>query len=246
MEHFAQASRVVSCALFTLVFCSNSLFSMKRKAPCTPTIEENQTESDRRKKAEIAFFKGINTTDPNIDTLSKILNGWLDSIHADPAGALVEAIEQNKIELTKLILAKHPLAVNCQTAKAQETPLILAAKNNNLKILSLVIDTHCRIIELEAKQNIYDAWPRCPEELISECILPFHDITTTPRFRALINAQDSNGSTALMHAAKYNNYEMAEYLLAHGASASIKNNDSETAADLTTDSKLKELLEQPE
>lgn len=328
MKHFVQASRIISYVLFTLMFCNNDLLGMKRKAPSPLTIDEAQGDTlERRnmqKKAESAFLDEINSADPNIDTLNKLLDEWLDSVYdvrydnsidspslryhcersnslliysktskdarktilnhticatikstsaqssdkavtilldlgADPECALIAAVEQDKTELAKLILNKEPSAVKCSSHWHRETPLILAAKRNNLDLLSLLINTHCSIIELElVRQDIYGAWEKCPTEIISECILPFHEphittepditipATTTQEFRVVINAQDRKGNTALMYAAEHNNSDMVKYLLQHGASASIENRDRETAANFTSRFEIRELLNQPE
>ena len=44
-----------------------------------------------------------------------------------------------------------------------------------------------------------------------------------------INRADGYGFTALMYAAKYNYYSIAEYLLEHGANVNLQNSDGQTA-----------------
>jgi len=58
-----------------------------------------------------------------------------------------------------------------------------------------------------------------------------------------IDARNGMGRTALMEAADADNLENVRALLVAGAAVSLKDNEGETAFDLTTDEEIEKLLE---
>ena len=60
---------------------------------------------------------------------------------------------------------------------------------------------------------------------------------------ANVNATDSHGQSALMHAAASNNPAVLQVLIAAGADVNAKNEDDETALALTEDDEIKKMLE---
>lgn len=136
------------------------------------------------------------------------------------------------------------------------TALTLAAINNNFGAAKLIVEHLKKTTEQQAMQQSHnysldeelypsaalteaiDEWQACPLEVANCCIQPFLPSDVTRH----INHQNHFRWTALHYAARDNNKEMVEYLLAYGADATLTNNDEETAADLTDDDAIKKLL----
>ncbi len=139
MKHFVHASRVVSYALFTLIFCNNDLLGMKRKAPSPLTIGENQAnDTDRRnmqRNAEAAFLVEINSADPNSDTLNKLLEDWLDSVY--------DARYDNNIDSPSLVY-------HCERSNS----LLIYSKTRDTARTTILTHTICATIKSAAALSI--------------------------------------------------------------------------------------------
>lgn len=93
-----------------------------------------------------------------------------------------------------------------------------------------------KIIDLLAKQPDIDVTAKTPKgkTVLHFCyrteLLPF--FLSIPAVRAMVNAQDDKGNTALHKLARYNDVEGMKHLLNNGADRTIVNNDGKTAYDL--------------
>lgn len=70
-----------------------------------------------------------------------------------------------------------------------------------------------------------------------------HLISTLLDLKAPLDAPDSTGTTALMHAAAQGSYVAADVLLCAGADERIENNDAETALDLASTDALRDRIQ---
>jgi hypothetical protein len=91
-----------------------------------------------------------------------------------------------------------------------------------------------------ALQAATNDWKSCPLELLNCCIKPYLPSGTYND----INHQDHFGNTALMYAAVLNAPQIVQFLLDHGADATLKSNSGHTAYDFIKNAKIRSLLQQ--
>jgi ankyrin repeat protein len=107
---------------------------------------------------------------------------------------------QGLIYLSELLLSKGIIDVNARTCEGKTALMYIAEYQDDLVEDEIFfIETLIELIQINLD------------------------------YGADINAQDNNGKTALMHAIKAKNKQVAEYLLDHGADANIKDNSGNTA-----------------
>ena len=127
------------------------------------------------------------------------------------------------------------------------TALMQAMKpNTSLQIIKMLIHPEIASInetdevseqcctQPEALEIAVQEWETCPPEMLKCRIKPFIDTG--------INWQNKKGTTALMLAVYFNDYEIVEYLLKNGADPSITNELGKKAVDYTDDPTIKSLL----
>ena len=91
--------------------------------------------------------------------------------------------------------------------------------------------------QAEALELATQEWESCPLDVLNFCVQPF-----IPFIDNGINMQDNKGMTALIHAVRLNEYDMAIFLLKSGADTSIIDKSGKKAVDYTDDPTIKSLL----
>lgn len=161
----------------------------------------------------------------------------------DGEPAISRAINEDHMDIMRLLLDKgahiddairHAIAAKKGTAlmilqeeyKATTQPadiLKIAAENKNMDMINDMLDAGAPVdTPLDSSSNLMiraAAWNNMP--LLGRVFLPER-----------INAQQVSGFTALHHAFKNKNYDMAKFLIDHGARFDIQNKEGKTALDL--------------
>lgn len=171
----------------------------------TPALQEASQEFNSSLTAEL-FTKIL---EGNTEDVSKLL-----SLKADPNGknsegtpVLISAIEQNKINIVKVLLESHA-DVNCVDAHLT-TPLMHVVSNGDKEIPKSLSNGTVIFLKPDSKFNRY----------LSDLLLSQG---------ADIEAKDSIQETALMRAATLNNVDAVAYLLDKGANPNQKNIHGQT------------------
>jgi disulfide oxidoreductase YuzD len=149
---------------------------------------------------------------------------------------LIRAICDGHIDVVNVLLAYDPNIIYHQQLN-DDTAIIVAARTNNLKMLIALTAVFAQggslISANAALATVAAAWEKCPLDLLGSCVKPYIDI---------INAQNNKGDTALMMAAKNDNYAMVLCLLMNGADKNLINNDGKKAINFATNAMVIRLL----
>lgn len=161
------------------------------------------------------------------------------------------ALEQNArgINQTPLMLAVKAMNIPVITCLKEQgadltmqdnegnTALIFAVKNKSAQSFNMVRALeNTPLLSISQTLNLAaEDWEKCPIDILEYCIKPFLENS--------INIHNENGYTALMYAAKNNDYASVNYLIDNEAKTTLKNNDNQTAFELApVNSPTKELL----
>jgi ankyrin repeat protein/2-polyprenyl-6-methoxyphenol hydroxylase-like FAD-dependent oxidoreductase len=162
----------------------------------------------------------------NADIVSAFLEQNIDGLgalkNAEGNTALTDAIKHNRQPIAELLI-KNNMGLNTPDTN-QDTPLHLAAAQNNAALIEALIEK-----PIVAKdKNITNSINETP-------LLQAAKLNHTEAFNALLKARanplstDAKGDTALMHAVRNHNKEMIDTLLEkHNAGPTQQNNKGET------------------
>lgn len=144
------------------------------------------------------------------------------TLFANPNEYLLKAVQEDNLELAKNAITAGA-DVNLRGDEHGRTPLMLAAGNNSVALVQLLIKNGA---EVDAKSDYGGT------ALIRAA---FRNSLDVARFLighgAEINAKDNDGNTALMGAARRDplNLDLMKLLVEHGAEVNVKDNDGMTA-----------------
>lgn len=146
------------------------------------------------------------------EPLAVYLSNNFKSLYKDEIYALLDKMPKSELE------SRHP--------KTGETPLILAAKNDEQAMLFKLAERGANPNELDKKGRnalmlSIESGSGDPEVIRHLCANGLH-----------LNAVDKEGCTALHYAAQKDVYQAIAPLIAAGADRTIKNHNRETAADI--------------
>ena len=129
------------------------------------------------------------------------------------AYTLIDATLLNDMEQMREMLAQGVNA-NVRDAEHQETPLMLAKSDA----------AACLLLEHGADANAGSDKMRTP--------LMYARWPVLLEYGANVNAQDEDGETALMHTVRTGEVTQIDFLLTHGADATVRNAEGQTAEDI--------------
>lgn len=183
-----------------------------------------------------SFYNPTDKSDPQHELLpvAQKINAW--GINQTPLMLAVKAMNIPVIALLKNYGADLTIQDN-----DGNTALILAVKTRSMQsfdIVKTLVDPKEKAEHVsfsEALQVAKEDWQECPLDVLNFCIKPFFDNG--------INIQNKNGDTALMYAAKNQDYASVNYLIENGADTRLQNNEGKTAFELAPiDTPVKGLL----
>ena len=149
------------------------------------------------------------------------------NLDAHGTTSLASAVSaQSPLDVLRRILAHTgatPEFVNSADASGN-TPLLIASLRANREVVEMLLKAganplHASALRLTA---LHKAAARGNME-VAEAIISFVRQTDPKSVKRFVNFQDSNGDTALHHAAAENNKEFGEMLLRNGADRTLKN-----------------------
>ena len=142
--------------------------------------------------------------------------------------------EYDIMDILELFLTKQPELVNTQNEDGG-TPLHIAAANNNLKLLKLLLQYGAEVesSDINGKTALHIA--ACNDSIACEEWLLTHHIQ-------LLNTQDKDGHTPLHFAAANNDLQSLKLFLKYRADVKIRDNDGNRALQLTQDVECKKEL----
>ncbi|HKE56347.1 MAG TPA: ankyrin repeat domain-containing protein [Pyrinomonadaceae bacterium] len=151
----------------------------------------------------------------------------LNALNINGETALMLAVSSNNSEAATVLLA-HKAAIEPRNTQLQ-TAFHLAVAGLRQKIVAAILATY-PTLDVDAR----DASGRTPLMLAAnnEGFVPDDVMQLLIDRGAKVNAQDNQGYTALMIAAKVGQMAGVEFLLGKGASVDLKNNAGETALKL--------------
>lgn len=150
--------------------------------------------------------------------------------------ALHLAAQKNLKVMFEFILVECKADINSTTRRG-ETALHIAANNNNATLVNLLLKNNAKTDILNTTGNL--ALHVAVDNGFVEVVDVF--LKHNPK---LIDARNEWGSNALHVAAKKNNFAMVKLLLDHGASPIVKTDLRQSAVELTSDPKIREMLVQ--
>lgn len=168
---------------------------------------------------KVSFFRAVGID--NVSTVNSLLASGFDPNAVDEKGqvALYVALREESVKVTKALLA-HPALKVDHTNAVGETPLMMAAMRGN-------VDAALDLIGKGAAVN-RTGWT------------PLHYASSSPHGAmvrllldkgAALEAESPNKTTPLMMACRYGSEDVANLLLARGASVKARNDLALGAAD---------------
>lgn len=167
----------------------------------------------------VSFFRAVNVDDDR--TVKALLAGGFDPNSRSPQGqvGLFLAMRDDAPKVAAALL-DHPRIQIDATSPADETPLMMAALRGNGEWARRLIDRGA-LLQRKGWTPLHYA-ASGPDLAVVKLLLGRG---------AAIDAVSPNGTTPLMMAARYGAQEAADWLLAQGANARLRNDKSLNAAD---------------
>ena len=138
----------------------------------------------------------------------KVLHGEETLLH--------HASAYNKLQMAKMLIYKFKADVECRTRTRRDTPLLLACKNYNCKIVELLFEND---VKVDNKNNLGMT------PLMYACIGSHADLMETLLLRgANANEQNLDGKTPLIYACSLCPPSHVRLLLEHGADIHVEDN----------------------
>lgn len=184
----------------------------------------------------------------------------------DPAVIFLNAAAKGEVAIVETLL-KQGVPIDSQTKKEGYTALMLAAAEGHTNVLKFLIDSGAKL-NAHAKRRetaVHLAAMHCKKETLEMLLAhkaesKLTDTGLTPLMLAAssgcdeivelllangekINGKQYDGWTALMHAAAKNRASTVSLLLAKGANAAAKTQKHETALDIATRYRHKQVIE---
>ena len=161
----------------------------------------------------------------------------VNRINQNGENALHLAVKKNDYNIASTLMFNN-INVN-QKDNNSYTPLMLAVAGGNQNITNYILDKGANCLaENNYKQNVFHiAMENNNSDILQTLVISY-------RCQSGLNATDMRGNTPLHLAAEHNNINAVELLLQYGDPWEAKNDDGKTQKDLTTNPKIKELLEE--
>lgn len=203
----------------------------------------------------------------NVEVVLAVSGGMMISV--EYTHPLSKAVEDGNLEEVKNLIARGE-SVNAREKDDDDiTPLFLAVENGNAEIAEILLNFGAKINVRDANKQTPlmrlddDATPELVRLLIRHgakvnavdkegntvLMLAARSSASAEILQILldhgaaINAQNKEGRTALMEAAENDKLEAVRTLILAGADVNLKNEDDETAWDLTSEDEMEKLLE---
>jgi ankyrin repeat protein len=148
---------------------------------------------------------------------------------------LINATIENKIKEVRSLIARGINVNDQDKGFAMRTALHAAVEENNLKIVTILLNAGADVNLLDEDGNT--PLMMLNDETNSEIIKLLVNHGTDP------NIQNKDGKrSALLNAAMEDNFKAMRILIEAGAKVNLKDEDGDTALDLTDDEKIRQLL----
>lgn len=203
----------------------------------------------------------------NVEVVLSVSGGMMISIEYNHP--LSKAVEDGNLEEVENLIARGE-DVNAREEDDDDiTPLFLAVENGNAKIAEILLNFGAKVnardenkqtplmrldddaspelvrllIRHGAKVNAVDKEVNTALMLAARSSASAEVLQILIDHGATVNTQNKEGRTALMEAAESDKLEAVRTLILAGADINMKNEDEETAWDLTADDEIEKLLE---
>jgi Carboxypeptidase regulatory-like domain/Ankyrin repeats (3 copies)/Ankyrin repeat len=173
----------------------------------------------------------------NVSLDAGAVMGMIVSVAESPLRyALSQAVEDKALEKVTDLIIRHANVNAKEKDRRGITPLFIAIEDGNVEIAEV-------LLRFGAKVNVRDENRQTPLMMIGDDT-PVELVDLLLKYGAKVDLEDDEGNTALLRAADMGaDISIIRTLIIAGADVNHKNNDGETAWDLTGNDDVEKLLE---